>query len=162
MSSTDPTPSSPSLRASDAERERYVSGLRRHMVDGRLTLDEFSQRTGEAYAARTRPELDAVLRELPPLPPAPAEERPRQRPAAWQAFIAEAVRPYVLVNALLIAVWALAGGGFFWPVWPLLGWGLGVVSQGREVLRTGVMPERRHGCGSARRLAAAGGPRGHA
>jgi len=29
---------------------------------------------------------------------------------------------YVAVNLLLIAVWAL-GRGYFWPIWPILGWG---------------------------------------
>ena len=28
-----------------------------------------------------------------------------------------------VVTALLIAVWAVAGAGYFWPVWPLLGMG---------------------------------------
>jgi hypothetical protein len=26
-----------------------------------------------------------------------------------------------IVTALLLAVWAAAGGGYFWPIWPLLG-----------------------------------------
>jgi hypothetical protein len=30
---------------------------------------------------------------------------------------------YVAVNLLLIAVWAL-GRGYFWPIWPILGWGV--------------------------------------
>lgn len=34
---------------------------------------------------------------------------------------------YVAVNALLIAIWGVTGGGFFWPVFPLMGWGIGVV-----------------------------------
>jgi class 3 adenylate cyclase len=33
---------------------------------------------------------------------------------------------YVVVNVLLIAVWAAAGGGDFWPIWVLLGWGIGL------------------------------------
>jgi hypothetical protein len=33
---------------------------------------------------------------------------------------------YVLVNALLIVIWAVTGAGFFWPVFPLVGWGIGV------------------------------------
>jgi 2TM domain-containing protein len=33
---------------------------------------------------------------------------------------------YVLVNALLIGIWAVTGAGFFWPVFPLLGWGIAV------------------------------------
>jgi hypothetical protein len=36
-------------------------------------------------------------------------------------------RVFVLVNAFLIAIWAITSGfGYFWPVWPLLGWGLGL------------------------------------
>jgi 2TM domain len=31
---------------------------------------------------------------------------------------------YLAVNPLLIAVWALTGRGYFWPIWPILGWGL--------------------------------------
>ena len=27
---------------------------------------------------------------------------------------------------LLIAIWAVTGAGFFWPVFPLLGWGIGL------------------------------------
>ena len=26
-----------------------------------------------------------------------------------------------IVTALLLAVWAATGGGYFWPIWPLLG-----------------------------------------
>lgn len=33
---------------------------------------------------------------------------------------------YVLVNAMLIALWAMTSGGFFWPIFPLLGWGIGL------------------------------------
>src|SRR3712207_7042354 len=32
---------------------------------------------------------------------------------------------YVAVNLILIAIWAVAGGGYFWPIWPILGWGIG-------------------------------------
>jgi hypothetical protein len=34
---------------------------------------------------------------------------------------------YVLVNASLVVIWAMAGAGFFWPVFPIVGWGIGVV-----------------------------------
>jgi adenylate cyclase len=33
---------------------------------------------------------------------------------------------YVAVNLLLIAVWAITSRGYFWPIWPVLGWGLGL------------------------------------
>jgi len=34
---------------------------------------------------------------------------------------------YIAVNLFLIAIWAVTGGGYFWPIWVILGWGLGVV-----------------------------------
>ena len=42
---------------------------------------------------------------------------------------------YVLVNALLVTVWALTGTGFFWPVFPLMGWGIGLVFHAWDVYR---------------------------
>lgn len=29
---------------------------------------------------------------------------------------------YVVVNALLVFIWASSGGGYFWPIWPIAGW----------------------------------------
>jgi phosphate/sulfate permease len=35
---------------------------------------------------------------------------------------------YVLVNSLLVIIWAFAaGGGYPWFVWPLGGWGIGLI-----------------------------------
>jgi len=33
---------------------------------------------------------------------------------------------YVTVNLMLVAIWWSAGGGFFWPLFPILGWGIGI------------------------------------
>jgi len=36
---------------------------------------------------------------------------------------------YVLVNAFLVAIWAVTSDGtLFWPIFPILGWGIGLVS----------------------------------
>jgi hypothetical protein len=59
------TERTPAVRASDAEREQTVAVLRAHVADGRLTLEEFSHRLDTAYQARTRPELEALTRDLP-------------------------------------------------------------------------------------------------
>ncbi len=55
----------PALRASDADRDRTVALLRDHAADGRLTLEEFTQRMERAYLARTQDELDGLARDLP-------------------------------------------------------------------------------------------------
>jgi hypothetical protein len=75
----------PALRASDVERERTVELLRRHSVDGRLTLEEFAQRMGAAYEARTRDELDELTLDLPTEPPAAPVHR--SKPARWMVAV---------------------------------------------------------------------------
>jgi class 3 adenylate cyclase len=52
-------------RVADADRDRTVTLLREHVVEGRLTLDEFSERMGAALEAKTRGELVAVMADLP-------------------------------------------------------------------------------------------------
>jgi hypothetical protein len=53
------------MRASDAERDAAVGRLNQAVGDGRLSMDEFSERVELAYAARTRGDLDPLLRDLP-------------------------------------------------------------------------------------------------
>lgn len=33
---------------------------------------------------------------------------------------------YLVVNTLLVVIWAVSGGGYFWPIWPIAGWGVGL------------------------------------
>ncbi len=51
-------------RASDADRERVAERLRGAGGDGRLTVDELDERVQLALEARTRGELDALLRDV--------------------------------------------------------------------------------------------------
>jgi hypothetical protein len=55
----------PGVRASDAEREQTVAQLRDATTEGRLTLDEFSQRVEAAYAAETQDTLGSLTGDLP-------------------------------------------------------------------------------------------------
>jgi hypothetical protein len=55
----------PVVRASDAERDAVVSRLQKAVGEGRIDLDEFSERAAGAYAAATTAELDALLADLP-------------------------------------------------------------------------------------------------
>ena len=75
---TRPTP----MLASDAERERSIALLRDAVSEGRLTLEEFSERVGLAHAARTDQELAKLARDLPgnpaaSVPPAALSEEHR-------------------------------------------------------------------------------------
>ena len=40
---------------------------------------------------------------------------------------------YVVVNAGLVAVWALTGAGYFWPAWVIGGWGIGLLLHAWEI-----------------------------
>ena len=76
----DPVPTQepmPSVRASDADRERAVDALIEAFAEGRLTTEELSARTEQAYQARTHAELAMVSADLPAVPPAsPAPAQP--------------------------------------------------------------------------------------
>jgi fatty acid desaturase len=34
---------------------------------------------------------------------------------------------YCVVNAALWIIWSVTGMGYVWPVWPMVGWGIGVL-----------------------------------
>jgi adenylate cyclase len=63
----------------------------------------------------------------PPPPPAmPADHREAiKRIRAKRGFGVHAA-VYAAVNLFLIAVWAITSRGYFWPIWPVLGWGVGL------------------------------------
>jgi hypothetical protein len=53
------------MRVSDAEREHVVGLLQKAVAQGLLNLDEFTERTDIALAAKVRAELNSVLLDLP-------------------------------------------------------------------------------------------------
>ena len=123
----------PELRASDAERESAVTLLREHGAAGRLDVAELEERVAGAYAATTRGDLAALLRDLPdarlPAPPRPAA-RP-ERAAAHDRHDEGGWAAFAVVNVILVAIWAFTGADYFWPGWVLASWALALV------LRTG-------------------------
>lgn len=45
------------------------------------------------------------------------------------------VLAYVLVNGFLVMLWwTVTGAGFFWPIFPLFGWGIGLTFNAWDVL----------------------------
>ena len=40
---------------------------------------------------------------------------------------------YIVVNAALVTIWVLTGAGFFWPMFPMLFWGIGVIFHAQDV-----------------------------
>ena len=103
------------MRASHMDREAVVAVLRNAYIAGRLTLDEFDERTSAAYASKTWGELGALTADLPETPelgadlpgPPPVPDGPpavtgrvtpvarrRPRPRLW---------PVILISVLGLA-----------------------------------------------------------
>jgi hypothetical protein len=109
-----PEPVRAEARASDTDRQRVIDQLRVHTADGRLTLDEFETRVGEAWVASTHGELQAVLRELPAI----VEERPPQRRRHRSRGFGVGV-PAPLMIAALVVLGSMLLGGFAWWLIPI-------------------------------------------
>jgi 2TM domain len=44
---------------------------------------------------------------------------------------------YTLVNSFLVVIWAMTNAdGFFWPIFPIVGWGIGVIMNAWDVYGT--------------------------
>jgi len=76
-----------SLRVSDAEREHAVADLREHLLAGRLSLEEFAERVGAAYEARTGTDLARVADDLPASAPVPGASASRRKPMRFTAGV---------------------------------------------------------------------------
>ena len=110
---------------SDSDRERYIALLRRHTTEGRLTLDEFSDRVGEVYSARTFADLDRTLRELP-VEPSPRPKLPVARRARSALVPGGVLRKVALV---MLAIWIISSIAFMIPMIFIIG---GVVCMTRK------------------------------
>jgi len=53
------------VRVGDADREAIAAQLREHYADGRLTLEELNERLDQTFAAKTKADLNTVMRDLP-------------------------------------------------------------------------------------------------
>ncbi len=95
---------SPSMRAASADRERAVDVLKAGFTEGRLTQDEYNDRMGRAYAARTYGELMALTGDLP------AGAMPMPMPTPWPV---PAYQPPMSTNSLARASMLLGVAEFF-------------------------------------------------
>lgn len=114
----------PSIRASDADRERVVEILRQNNVEGRLTSEEFEERMSAAYAARTMGALAELTTDLPVDLAAHARHQAEvaRRKAAQVPMskqLRAAISSWVSLGVVLSVIWLISGAGYYWPAWPL-------------------------------------------
>ncbi len=63
--------------------------------------------------------------------PPGARDRARKRLQDRRDFWSHVV-VFAVVNSFLIGVWAVTGAGYFWPIWVIAGWGIGLVLHASE------------------------------
>jgi hypothetical protein len=131
-------------RVGTAERDAAAALIADAAAAGYLDTDEFTERSAAAFAARTRADLDAVLADVPPafVQLRKAAGRRERHAAAARAGMRWHIGGYVAGSLLMIAIWLAvgvsAGAWYPWPIWPILGWGIGVfghVIPVRQALR---------------------------
>jgi Domain of unknown function (DUF1707)/Domain of unknown function (DUF4190) len=95
----------PNMRAASTDRERTVDVLKAGFAEGRLTQDEYNDRMGRAYAARTYGELAALTADLPA----------GAMPTAWPVAVYHPAPPAVAdgTNSMAIASMVLGVAEFF-------------------------------------------------
>jgi hypothetical protein len=113
--------------------------LRQHCSAGRLTFEELSERLEQVYQARTLDQLFSLTNDLPDPEPHPhlPEHLPQLQtvvPGRGRSLVFDATA-YAVVNVVLVAVWAATGGGYFWPIWPIVVWGVLVAVHAVSVFR---------------------------
>jgi hypothetical protein len=126
------------VRAGDRERERTASELGQALAQGYLAMEEYETRLQAAFAAHTTPDLHRLVADLP-------VDRIRRNDPQRQAARRRAARrgvqihlaTYLTMVAIVLAVWLAvgltAGAWYFWPIWPILGAGIGVVGHALPV-----------------------------
>jgi hypothetical protein len=119
-------PEVPDLRVSDAEREQTADRLRAAAGEGRLEAAELDERLTRAFSAVTQSELTALTADLP----APAEPAAPLAPLSPERHpLGSRLLQLAVPNVVCIAVWAATGAGTFWPIWVLVGTGIGAVTM---------------------------------
>lgn len=120
-------------RIGDADRERTAAQLGLALSEGYLQFPEYESRMTRAFEITTRPDLATLTGDLP----ADIRRHDPKRQAAQAHAARLSVRihvgAYLAMVVIVLTVWAataiFAGATYFWPVWPILGAGIGLASH---------------------------------
>lgn len=126
------------VRVGDHEREKVIARLGQAFTQGYLSIPEYETRLDRALEAQTARALGQVLSDLPVGRIARADpQRRAARAAAARRGVHIHLAGYLAASLLMIGIWlavaVTVGAWYFWPVWPILGMGVGVVSHALPV-----------------------------
>ncbi|RNL87678.1 DUF1707 domain-containing protein [Halostreptopolyspora alba] len=113
------------MRASDADRDATAARLAHALQEGRLTLDEYTERLDQTMRSVTMGDLSGLTSDLP-TPPEPTERAPERsaedaQVATWRRRL-EPWRGLASISFILVGIWAItsAFAGVLLPFWPLI------------------------------------------
>jgi hypothetical protein len=133
-------------RAGDHDREAAARLLGQALAQGYLDMAEYEDRVQSAFAAHTTAELAQLLGDLPVHQLRRNDPRRRDaRHATARLSVRLHLAAYLLMVAIVLTVWLVVGlsvgAWYFWPVWPILGAGIGVLGHAIPI-RLCSMPPR--------------------
>lgn len=140
------------VRVGDRERERTADLLGQALAQGYLDMVEYETRVQAAFGADTATELHQLVADLPLAQMRrndPRRQAARRKAArrGLQYHLAAYLTMVVIVLTVWLAVGLTAGAWYFWPIWPILGAGIGVLGHALPI-RFALSPRKlHHGCG---------------
>jgi hypothetical protein len=128
------TPTTTSVRAGDRDREKAANQLGQALSQGYLAMDEYETRLQATFAAHTTAELRQLVTDLPLTQlrrSDPQRQAARRRAARLgvRIHLGAYLAMVVTVLTVWLAVGLSAGAWYFWPIWPILGAGIGLASH---------------------------------
>lgn len=129
-----------STLAGTRDRERTADLLGQALAQGYLQIDEYDRRLQAAFQTQTDHDLRELLADLP------VDRIRRHDPRRRAARVAAARRgvrahlaAYLAMVVVVLTVWAAVAlttdATYFWPIWPILGAGIGLVSHAVSIPR---------------------------
>ena len=122
------------VRAGDHDREATARHLGQALSQGYLDMPEYERRVAAAFASLTTSDLRQLLADLPVAQLRRTDPRRQEaRRAAARLSVRLHLAAYLLMVVIVLTVWLAvglsAGAWYFWPVWPILGAGIGVLGH---------------------------------
>ena len=131
------TTSITNLRIGDADRERTAAQLGLALSQGYLQFPEYEARMTQAFAVTTATELESLIGDLPIAVRRHDPQRLAAQARAAKLSVRIHVAAYLVMVVIVLTVWAataiFAGATYFWPIWPILGAGIGLISHATPV-----------------------------
>jgi hypothetical protein len=122
------------IRAGDRDREKTANLLGQALSQGYLDMAEYERRVQSTFATHTTAELSQLVADLPlaylrRIDPHRRAARQRAARMSVRLHLAGYLTMVVIVLTVWLAVALSAGAWYFWPIWPILGAGIGLLGH---------------------------------